>query len=544
MGRLVFLQIIKGDYYKALAIGQQNISTEIIQERGKILFSDGETKLATNHFLSVLYIDSNKIKEKEKISGLLTEIINLKKEFILEKLNKNSGNEILKKELTPEEIKEVKKLNIDGISIKTETNRDYPQEDLASQVSGYVGWDGKGQYGLEEYYEKDLKGQSGFFEGEKDLAGRLLFFGLDKYLEPQNGIDLTLTIDYNIQFFAEKLLKQAKENLNMEQGTIIVLEPNTGKIFALANYPGFDPNNYSSYKDFSIFQNSAIQELYEPGSILKPITMASAINDGKITPDTTYKDEGFVKIGNYTISNFANKIYGEKTMTQVLENSINTGAVFAEEQLGDEPFLKYLKDFGLFEKTKIDLAGEVYYDNENLKEGKKINFATASFGQGITTTPMQIVRAFSVIANGGKIISPYIVDKKNKGGNVFLNQNAQIQGKQVISPSTSSSVTAMMVSVLENGYSKKARIPGYYIAGKTGTAQVPWTSLGINKAGYSDKTIQSFIGFAPAFSPRFLILVKLNNPEANTAEYSAMPIFRELAKYVLDYLQIPPDYQK
>ena len=219
-------------------------------------------------------------------------------------------------------------------------------------------------------------------------------------------------------------------------------------------------------------------------------------------------------------------------MTEVLEKSINTGAVFAEKQLGHQKFLDYIEKFGIFEKTGIGLQGEVSSPNKELKQGHEINFATASFGQGIEMTPLQLARAFSAIANGGKLIQPYIVSNAEKSDNE----------KEVIEPAAASKLTAMLISVIENGFGKAAKIPGYYIAGKTGTAQVSFSALGIAKSGYSDKTRQSFIGFAPAFNPQFLILVKLDDPATKTAEYSATPIFKDLAKYIIDYYKIPPDY--
>lgn len=355
------------------------------------------------------------------------------------------------------------------------------------------------------------------------------------------GSDIFLTIDYNIQFQAERLLEKAKEDLDIEGGLITVIEPSSGKIFALANFPNFDPNDYSKADDFQIFQNSAIQRFYEPGSVFKPITMASALNEGKITPQTTYIDKGMLSIGGYNIYNFAKRTYGEKTMTEVLENSINTGAVFAERQLGNELFLDYLTKFGFFDPTGIDLQGEVSSENREFKKGYEVNFATASYGQGIQITPIQLVRAFCAIANGGKLVRPYIVEKVSKEGKV-IETKPELSEHSVISSKTVSQLTAMMVSVIEKGFSQKAKIPHYYIAGKTGTSQVSFSSLDIDKKGYSDKTWQSFIGFAPAFDARFLILIKLDNPKASTAEYSAVPIFHELARYIINYLEIPPDY--
>lgn len=437
IGRLVFIQIIRGDRYRAWAFGQQGDFDVSKSQRGEILFNNGQ----------ILAIDL-------------------------------AGAGKLRK---------------------------YPQGSMASILAGFMGGEGKGQYGVEGYYDDVL-----------------------------NEKDIILTIDYNIQFMAENLLKTAKDNLDIEGGQIIVIDPNSGKILSLAAFPSFDPNRYFEVEDFSLFQNGAVQKLFEPGSVMKPITMAAALDQGKIDPSTTYIDTGSVRIGDYTIGNYAGRCFGKATMTEVLEKSINTGAVFAEKQVGNSVFMNYLEKFGFFNLTEIDLQGEVFSENKELKKGSVANFATAAFGQGIEITPIQLVRAFCAIANGGIMVKPYLADS---------GKDPELSSEKIISSNTASKIAAMMVSVVENGYVKSIRIPGYYIAGKTGTAQVPWSALGIDKKGYSDKTWQSFIGFFPAFNPQFVVLVKLDNPKASTAEYSAAPIFKELVKYIIDYKAIPPDYE-
>ena len=229
-------------------------------------------------------------------------------------------------------------------------------------------------------------------------------------------------------------------------------------------------------------------------------------------------------------------------MTEVLENSINTGAVFAERKVGNDVFMEYLRRFGLFEPTRVDLQGEVYSENKELKKGREISYVTASFGQGIEITPLQMARAFAVIANGGKLVKPYIVEKIVDGGKT-AETKPEISKSNVILPKTASDLTEMLISVVRNGFAQTAKVKGYDVAGKTGTSQVPYTAIGISKKGYSDQTWQSFVGFAPAFSPRFLILVKLDNPKADTSEYSAAPIFGKLAEYIINYMEIPPDHE-
>jgi cell division protein FtsI/penicillin-binding protein 2 len=485
----------------------------------------------------LVYVSPDEIKNPEETSGVLAGILNLDKNSILEKIKKDSFYELIKKKITKEELAGLKEANLPGVYLGQESGRYYPFGVFASQVVGFLGGNGKGQYGIEGYYDDILQGKEKNQELEKGPGGYLTSkesFSFEK------GADIVLTLDYNIQFMAEKLLQQAKGNLDIKEGEIIVIDPNSGKILALANFPSFNPNQYSEVSDLEMFQNSSIQKVFEPGSVFKPFTMASALDQGEITPRTTYVDKGFVEVGGHVISNYDGHVWGERTMNEVLERSINTGAVFAEQQLDHSVFLDYIKRFGIFEPTEIDLQGEVCSPNKEFKTGHEINFATASFGQGIEMTSLQLVRAMSVIANGGKLVKPYIVDKISENGKITQTQ-PQIQNPSVIQKSTASQVALMMVNVVEQGYGKEARIPGYYVAGKTGTAQVAWSALKIDKRGYSGKTIQSFVGFAPALDPQFLILVKLYDPKAKTAEYSAAPIFKELAKYIIDLRQIPPE---
>ncbi len=519
IARLFFIQVTQGDLYKAWAQGLYSLDEKIPGQRGEIFFKNGEP-LAINMEWPLVYASPREVENKIETAQKLSQVISLGEETILAKLKKDNLYEILKKRITDEEISAIRELNLRGIHLGKEAGRYYPQETMASQLVGFLDADKEGQYGLEGYYNEILKGK-----GDK------------------NGQSLVLSIDYSIQFMAEKLLTETKENLNIEGGQIIVMDPKTGNILALANYPSFNPNQYAMIADLDIFQNSATQKIFEPGSVFKPLTMAAALEEQKITPQTTYIDKGMLEIGGWPIYNYDNRVWGEQTMTNVLERSINTGAVFAQRQLGDRLFLEYMEKFGIFEPTGIDVR-EVYSENKEFKKGYDINFATAAFGQGIEMTPIQLVRAYSAVTNGGKMVKPEVVDKIIKNNDEITEIEPEVGKESVISAKTASQLTAMMVSVVQGLYTKGAQIPGYYVAGKTGTAQVAWSALGVSKSGYSDQTRQSFIGFAPAFNPKFLILVKLDNPETKTAEYSAVPVFRGLAKYIVDYYQIPPDYQE
>jgi len=545
IGRLFYLQVIKHKLYQAQALGQQVGFKSIMGLRGQIYCgnsqqtkggSSGEFKsLAINKDEWTISAILDEIEDVEAFSQALSQCMGIEKEDIISLLNGQNSYVVIKNNAPQEELEKIKELDLKGLQWEINNKRYYPQGKLASNILGFLGGENIGQYGIEGYYEDVLKGKDGIKEEKKGLE---LIFSQDEE-KSLDGSDIYLTIDYNIQFEAESLLLQAKENYDIDSGEIIVIKPDTGKILAMADYPFFDLNEYSKVQDMDVFQNDSIQKLFEPGSIMKPFTMAIAINEGKITPETVYTDTGSVSFDKDTIHNFDNKVYGEQTMTQVLENSINTGAVFAEEQVPSDIYLKYIEKFGFIKKTGIDLQGEVYSRNDGLmNNAPDINFATSSFGQGIELTPIQVVSAFCAIANGGKTVKPYIVEKIYP--DVAEKSVEQFLSEQIISKQTSFQLTSMLVSVIDNGFNKVSQIPGYYFAGKTGTAQVALK----NQKGYEkDKTIQSFIGFGPAYNPQFLALIKLDNPKVSASSLSAVPIFKDLAKYIINYWQIPPDYE-
>ncbi|MDD5291368.1 MAG: penicillin-binding protein 2, partial [Patescibacteria group bacterium] len=326
-------------------------------------------------------------------------------------------------------------------------------------------------------------------------------------------------------------------------GSIIVMDPKTGAVIAMCSYPDFDPNNYDQVKDINIFNNPAIFAQYEPGSVFKPITMAAALDQGKVTPETTYKDEGQVMITgwpkpikNSDFDSFGG--HGEVNMTSVLENSLNTGAIFAMQQTGADVFANYVKNFGFGENTGIELSGEASGDIRNLTVAKikPIDAAVASFGQGISVTPIQLVGAYAAIANGGILMKPYIVKEiDHPDGTKDITEPKEI--RRVISEKAATLLGGMLVNVVEEGHGKKAGVKGYYVAGKTGTAQVPKK----DGLGYqSGVNIGSFAGFAPADDPQFAMLVRIDHPrDVSWAESSAAPLFGEIAEFLLQYYQVP-----
>lgn len=545
IGRLFFLQILERKLFEAQALGQQVSFGDVVGSRGQIFCensqnSDGSQgsgdvkSLAINKDSWVIYANPSQITDKQAFADILSKNTSLTKDQILSQLSSDNNYIVLEKGISLDDIGKIKALNLKGLSWQNNPQRFYPQGELAAQAVGFLGGQGAGQYGIEGYYDNILQGKPGIQEEQTGLDSLFSNNGQASL----NGSDIYLTIDYNIQFQAEELLKQEQKKDDIDAGQIIVMKPDTGKILALANFPSFDPNNYGKETDLGIFQDAAVQKLFEPGSVFKPFTMAAALNEGKITPDTTYVDTGVVTFGPNSIHNFDDEKYGKQTMTQVLESSINTGAVFAEQQIPHATFWDYINRFGFNKKTGVDLQGEVYSHNSQLVNGPDMDYATASFGQGIEMTPMQVARGYCAIANGGRLVKPYIVEK-------IVNGNGETDtmpevSEPVVSQQTISQLNSMLISVVDKGFNGVAKVPGYYLAGKTGTAQIP----NPNGKGYEpdNNTIQSFVGYGPAFNPQFLILVKLDNPKVPKSALSAVPIFKQLVQYIINYWKIPPDY--
>ena len=540
--RLFVLQILQHNFYINLAADIHQIYQEIFPTRGEILIKRAITNelypIATNNDLYLIYAISRDVQNPDATFEKLSSIIEISKEKILPRLSKkNDLYEPIKHYLSKEEMEKIKELNLKGIEFISETVRFYPHNNLFSHILGFVGFkkdEQIGQYGIEEYFEKELKGKKGFLKETKGAEGSLIAASKSVIQKSKNGATIILTLDEAIQFITCQELKNAVEKYKAQSGTIIVMEPQTGKILSLCNAPDFNPNKYNQNTDINVFNNSAIFNQYEPGSVFKAITMAIGLETNKITPETIYEDKGQAQIGGYTIRNFDSKKYGKQTMTGVLEKSINTGAIFVSDQIENKIFKKYIEDFGFGKLTGITLPGESLGDISSLDKKGKLYIATASFGQGISVTPIQLISAFSVIANQGQLMKPYLVDKIIKNNNEEFKTNPQII-KQVISAKTAMLLSGMLTSVVKKGCGKKAGVKNYYMAGKTGTAQIP------SKGGYSDETIQTFVGFGPVDNPRFAILVKLDKPQIKDASISAAPIFSKIAEFILNYYQIPPE---
>ena len=436
---------------------------------------------------------------------------------------------------------ELRELKISGLQFEMKAFRFYPENNIGANMVGFVSYSGdgsSGQYGLEGFFDEELAGTPGSIKTERSAQGELIIMNDREYSKPQNGSDLVLTIDRTIQFTACQKLNAAVKKHGADGGSVVIMDPKTGAILAMCSNPDFDPNHYRDVEDINIFNNQAIFSQYEPGSIFKGITMAMGIDQEKITPQTTFTDTGSIKIADYEIKNSDLRAHGVIDMNGALQESLNTGMIFIMRKIGVDSFREYVKNFGFGEKTGIELEGESAGDIRNLvkdKMNKELYAATASFGQGIAVTPLQMVNAFAAIANGGILMKPYLVKEViHSDGSRIVTQPKQT--RRVISDRGSMILSGMLVNVVENGHGKRAGVDGYYVAGKTGTAQIPKK----NGRGYEENAhIGSFAGFAPANDPKFAMLVRLDNPrDVEWAESSAAPLFGEISEFLLQYLQV------
>jgi cell division protein FtsI/penicillin-binding protein 2 len=541
--RLYNLQVSAHVYYQEMAADQHKIYEDLIPKRGEIFAKDGSGSypVAVNRELSLVYAVPREVEDARSEAHELAVILQIDEGDLEKKLDQSDGwYAVIAHKVEDDKVTEIASKKLKGIYMTPESERTYPAGSFASQVVGFVGSDGEktvGRYGLEAYWNKELEGTKGRLEQERDTGGRWISIGDKKLVPAQNGADLYLTIDHTIQYRAEMAIKKAVEKYQADRGSIVVMNPATGGILAMASAPDFNPNDYSKIDDVSVFANPAVSDNYECGSIFKSITLAAGVDAKVVTPDTTYVDTGEVNEAGYSIHNSDLKANGAQTMTQVLEKSLNTGAIYVEKLLGNVRFLEYVKNFGFGTKTGIDTIGEASGNISGLKELRNINAFTAAFGQGLSVTPIQFASAVAAIANRGRMMKPHFVEKiAYSDGRVDGIQPQE--ARSVISKEASLDATRMLVSVVQNGHGKRAAVPGYLVAGKTGTAQVPKAGGG----GYEDNQhIGSFAGYAPAYDPKFAMLVKLDNPKnVDWAESSAAPTFGEMAKFLLDYYNVEP----
>ncbi len=554
VARLWWLQVIGGDEARAQAEEQYAMSREIEPNRGTIFAQDksGLYPLAINKNYHELFIVPKDISAEKRDAVVRVLLENLgdrpkvTEEIIRAKLAKeNDPYEIIARQVDDEIAQKIFAAvddsgdKLPGIASRTSPYRYYPAGEIASQTIGFVGSNGQksvGRYGIEASFEEILRGTPGIIKQARDAGGRWISTTDREMYLATDGADVVLTIDYSVQFEVEKILAQAVEKNDADGGSVIVMRPN-GTILAMASQPRFDPNNYRKVEDIGVFVNPAVSHNYEAGSVMKAVTAAIGLDSGKIRPDSTYVDTGVVNEAGYAIRNSEDKVYGLQTMTQALEQSINTGMIHIQRLVGNKLFGEYLRKFGFGQKSGIELPSEASGNLRNLRPPySTIAFYTASFGQGISVTPLQLARAYSVIANGGMLMKPRIIAQIIRSDKVDEFQPEEVH--RVISAEAAAKTREMLESVVINGHGRRTAVPGYRVGGKTGTAQVAKTGA----RGYDDSiTIGSFAGIAPIDDPQFVVVAKIDNPKGVIwAESTAGPVFQKTMKFLLEYYGIPP----
>jgi len=605
--RLGQIMILDHAHYQALAYDQHIVEQELSAKRGEILTSDGYPLVNNTQTFLVFAVPQEMIDKKSQINvitdtimgwlanepvdekihkrlytdhdeesfkiALPTSLHSLRYMFPLDQLDwkpymKESLHDTIAKLCAQENnqfvqlLSDVTKEQADtlvtkekmGLHVLSGTRRTYPEGTMLSQVLGFVGKDeqgfDKGYFGLEGFYEGDLSGRAGYAITETDVSGKPIPYGESYRKEPADGRDLVLTINRELQYLLEKKLQEGVEKYGAKNGTAVLMDPYSGGILAMANYPSYFPEYWtdelkgeSDVSNVGVFRNLAIGGNYEPGSVMKPITISMALNEGLVNPSTTYEDNGPVVYSGFPVRTWNNKYLGTITMTQILEHSINTGAAWVGHQVGFDTFSTYLSAFGFGDVTGVDLQGEEMGIVRDPSSWRDIDLANMSFGQGISVTPLQMVTVFSSLINGGHLYKPHIVKRLidyDSLGNITPIEIPSEEVSSPISADTSESMRLMLGRVVTDGEFKwfvsHAGMQDYSVGGKTGTAQIP-----VHGQYDPNKTNTTFIGYASIESPKFVLLFKLSEPSAST--YSAdtvVPLWFEYARDLMVYFNIAP----
>ena len=538
--RLFYWQGVRAEELYFLGKTQYGYSMVVLPKRGEIRTADNYPIVANKPSYLVFAQPQNISKQdKKKIISLLPPILDADPASISASLSLNLLWAPLKGSIDVNIKKEIEKLELPGIGFEEVSTPFYPEASMAAHLIGFVGkndlGEDKGNYGLEGYYERQLKGKAGKLVETKDALGRPILAKIDQESGAINGRSLILSIDRSIQFTVERALKKGIERYQATGGMVGVMDPKTGNILAMASSPSFDPREYEKYEE-KLYKNPFISSVYEPGSTFKALVMASALDAKVIKPDTKCPIcGGPITIGEYQIKTWNNKYMKDITMVETIAHSDNTGMVFVSQSLGLDKMLDYLDKFGIGNTTGIDLQGEVAPRLRDRNYWYPIDVATAGFGQGISVTPIQLLDGFASLANGGKRMEPHIVSAIETPDKKRIPIEPKVLGTP-ISETTAKVITEILVNAVDKGEAKWAKPKGYRIAGKTGTAQIPI-------AGHYDanKTIASFMGFAPADDPKFVMLVIVDRPTTSIyGSETAAPIFFDIARDLLTYFGIPP----
>jgi len=554
--RLAWIQIIRGDTYRDMAVDQWTRDIPVPSKRGIIYDRNGK-KLAISASIETLYVRPVEIKSSEEVSYRIAEALDMDREDVLDRLTRNVDTVLLKKKVEKEDVDRIR--DIEGIYPVDDSKRYYPNRNFASHILGFTGTDNQGLDGVEALFDRYLYGLPGRNIAETDAAGRRIPFGFDTQYSPQDGYHLVLTIDEVIQHFAEKAIDEAVINNKAKRGAAIVMDPKTGDILSLVVKPDYDPNtpfdpineqeqelweglSAEELRDerLKMWRNYAVSDIYEPGSTFKIITTAAGLEEGVVRPDSTFYCKGSIMVGGRNLKCWRSyNPHGHQTFVEAAQNSCNPVFIEVAQRLGKEKFLEYIEAFGFGEPTGVDLPGEAYGLVMNPSVAGPVELANMGFGQGVAVTPIQLAAAASAIANEGMLMEPKIaLALKDQEGNTIHEFEPKLR-RQVISPQTARTEMQILETVVSEGTGSNAYVPGFRVAGKTGTAQKV-----VDGRYVQGKYVASFLGIAPADDPRVVVLVVIDEPDP--ANYYggqiAAPVVGNILSDTLRYLKVQPRY--
>jgi cell division protein FtsI/penicillin-binding protein 2 len=545
--RLYFLQVVRGEELSARADQQYVHPNQSLYDRGSIYLQDESGNLISGATLKSGYtvsIRPESIQSPDTVYKQLSEHLDIDRARFLSQARKTDDPyEQIASRVSEDTKDAVEALGIDGVGIHKQRWRFYPGETLAAQTLGFVAYHGderRGVYGLERYYQDVL---------ERDTSETYvnffaeIFANLNRTIFQQDGYrsgDVVTTLEPTVQLHIQEQIKEIQQEWDSTRTGAIVMDPNTGDIVSMAVYPTFNVNQYGSVGDPELYKNPLVESVYEMGSIIKPITMAAGLDAGVVTAETTFTDRGEVTYNGATIKNWDGRAHGTVTMQTVLNKSLNTGAAYVQQQLGNEQFTEYMRSFELGQETGIDLPNEAHGLMSNLDSSRDIEHATASFGQGIAMTPIATVRALAALANGGELITPHVAEKIQLESGLTRSISYEESQQRVISEAASDEITRMLVNVVDEALlGGDESLPNHSVAAKTGTAQIAKPS---GDGYYEDEFLHSFFGYFPAYEPRYIAFFYTVKPQG--AKYSSQTLarpFLDTAQFLINYYDIPPD---
>jgi stage V sporulation protein D (sporulation-specific penicillin-binding protein) len=544
--RLAYWQVLRHVQLSAQAQAQYHELVELPALRG-VIFDRNMTQLVVNTTVYSAFVSPDQVApaDRDRVASGLSSVLGVDKAGVMQTLESGSKFAYVQRRFSKAKADQLRALKLPGVGLEDESQRSYLPgiavgSSLAANLLGFVNYDGQGRYGLEQYYQSELAGTAGYISSYRDLANREIILGTHTHQDPINGSDLVLSVDANVQYAAEQALADGVKKANAESGSVLIMDPSTGGIVAWADYPSYDANSFN-HTDTSLFKDNISSYLYEPGSVMKVVTLSGAINQGAITPDTVINDPGYLNVGGYRIYDWDRRNHGSINYTYVLEHSLNVGAMRAMQAEGHAACYSYLKGFGLTQASGIDVAGESYVPLPSQDQMSDSQYATTAFGQGIGVNMVQMLSAVNVVANGGRYAPPHVVERVGTSINPLMLKPQ----RQVITPATAQQMTAMMEAVVQHGSGWTARVKGFELneAGKTGTSQIPVNGK------YTLDVWASYVGFLPANHPKFTMIVVVRKPHVpgsdrdwtlNDGYFTAAPVWQKIAQAIVVDWRITP----